>query len=157
MPTCVKKYGKSFVFNFYLLKGVRPNSFSFSIVTESKIFKYLNNLACNKATGLDGIPSRFVVDAAPMIAYPLSHIINLPVIQSCVPDELKSARVIPLLKKNDKTEVGNYRPVSILNVLSKSLERVIYDQLDDYLSSRDLLYKYHILEDVCYGTSCHNT
>ena len=77
-----------------------------------------------------------------MIAYPLSHIINLSVIQGCVPDGLKSARVIPLFKKNDKTEVGNYRPVSILNVISKILERVIYFQLDDYLSSRDLLYKH---------------
>jgi len=82
---------KVFVFNFYSSKGVRPNSFSFSIVTESKTIKYLNNLGCNKATGLDGIPSRLVVDAVPMIAYPLSHIINLSVIQGCVPDELKSA------------------------------------------------------------------
>ena len=76
---------------FFSSKGVRPNSFSFSIVTESKFFKYLNNLGCNKATGLDGIPSRFVVDAAPIIAYPLSHIINLSVIQGCVPDELSSS------------------------------------------------------------------
>ena len=106
MPKCVKRYGKSFVFNCYSSKGVRPNSFSFSIVTESNFFKYLNNLGCTLATGLDGIPSRFVVDAAPMIAYPLSHIINLSVIQGCVPDGLKSARVIPLFKKNEKT---NYR------------------------------------------------
>ena len=57
---------------------------------------------------------------------------------------LKSARVIPLFKKNGKTEVGNYRPVSILNVISKILEKVVYDQLNDYLTSKDLLFKYQL-------------
>ena len=58
-----------------------------------------------------------------------------------MPDSLKSARVIPLFKKNDKTEVGNYRPVFNLNVISKVLERIVYDQLNDYLTSKDL-FKY---------------
>ena len=72
----------------------------------------------------------------------LCHIINLSLIQGSVPDSLKSARVFPLFKKNDNTEVGNYRPVSILNVISKILERVVYDQRNDYLTSKDLLFKY---------------
>ena len=110
---------------------MKPDDFSFSLVTESQVFKYLIRLNSNKATGLDGIPSKFVKDAAPIIAYPLCHIINLSLIQGSVPDSLKSARVIPLFKKNDKTEVGNYRPVSIVNVISKNLERVVYDRLND--------------------------
>ena len=96
----------------------------------------------NKATGLDGIPSRFVRDSAPMISEPLSHIINLSIIQGSVPDDLKSARVVPLFKKNDKTEVGNYRPVSILSVISKVLEKVILDQVQEYLSCNNLLYDF---------------
>ena len=138
----VRDLGESFVFNFYSLKGVKPNDFGFSLVTENQVFKYLIRLNSNKATGLDGIPSKFVKDAAPIIAYPLCHIINLSLIQAGVPDSLKSARVIPLFKKNDKTEVGNYRPVSILNVISKILEIVVYDLLNDYLTSNDLLFKY---------------
>ena len=59
-----------------------------------------------------------------------------------MPDSLKYARVIPLFKKDDKIEVGNYRPVSILDIVSKVLERVVYDQLNDYLISKDLLFKY---------------
>ena len=62
-----------------------------------------------------------------MITNTLSHIINLSIIQGIVPDELKLARVIPLFKKNIKTEVGNYRPLSTLSVISKVLERVVYD------------------------------
>ena len=110
---------------------MKPDDFSFSLVTENQVFKYLIRLNSNKATGLDGIPSKFVKDAAPIIAYPLRHIINLSLIQGSVPDSLKSARVIPLFKKNDKNEVGNYRPVSIVNVISKNLERVVYDRLND--------------------------
>lgn len=74
----------------------------------------MNSLSPKKATGLDGIPSRFVKDSAAIIANPLCHIINLSIIQSVVQDDLKLARVVPLFKKNDKTEVGNCRPVSIL-------------------------------------------
>ena len=47
-----------------------------------------------------------------------------------------------IFKKNDKTEVGNYRPVSILTIISKVFERVVYDQVESYLDQKKLLYKY---------------
>ena len=59
-----------------------------------------------------------------------------------MPDDLKSARLVPLFKKNDKTEVGNYRPVSILTIFSKVFERVVYDQVESYLDQKKLLYKF---------------
>ena len=75
-----------------------------------------------------------------MNAYPRSQIGNLSVIQGAVPDDLKSARVVPFFKKNDKTEVSNYRPVYILCVLFKILEKIIIDQAQEYLTSNKLLY-----------------
>lgn len=142
LPKCLNKFGSSFVFNYYSSKGVKPNFYNLSIVTEIQVLKYINLLGLNKATGLDGIPARFVLDSASIIASPLSHIINLSIIQGSVPDDLKLARVVPLYKKNDKTEVGNYRPVSILSIVSKVLERVVYDQVYSYLSNHDLLYQH---------------
>ena len=91
---------------------------------------------------MDGKPSRFVRDGASVIACPLTHVINLSLIQGVVPEDLKSARAVPLFKKNDKTEVGNYRPVSILTILSKVFERVVYDQVESYLNQKRLLYKF---------------
>ena len=82
---------------------------------------YLNSLSPNKATGLDGIPARFIKDSSSIIAGPLCHIINLSIIQGVIPDDLKSARVVPLYKKNDKTDVSNYRPVSIFFLASLSI------------------------------------
>ena len=66
----------------------------------------------------------------------MSHVINLSLIQGTIPDDLKSARVVPLFKKNDRTEVGNYRPVSILSITSKIFERVVYDQVESYLDQK---------------------
>ena len=68
-----------------------------------------------------------------IVTVTIAHIINLSLITGVVPDDLKSARVVPLFKKSDKTETGNYRPVSILNIVSKVLERVIYDQFEGVL------------------------
>ena len=73
---------------------------------------------------------------------PIAHIINLSLITGVVPDDLKSARVVPSFKKSDKTETGNYRPVSILNIVSKVLERVIYDQFEGFLIQNKLLFEY---------------
>ena len=98
LPKSLNKFGKKFVDNFYRSKGVKPNSYSFLVVSESKVLKYLNALSANKATGLDGIPSRFVRDSASIIVCPLTHIINSSVIQGVVPDYLKLARVVPLFK-----------------------------------------------------------
>ena len=102
LPKSVNKFGRQFVQTFYQRKGVTPNSYPFSMVSENKLLKYLNNLSANKATGLDGIPSRFVSDSVSVISCPLTHAINLSIIQGVVPDDLKSARVVPLIKKMTK-------------------------------------------------------
>jgi len=77
-----------------------------------------------------------------VIAHPLSHIVNLSIKQGAVPNDFKSARIVPLFKKNHKAEVGNYRPVSILCVLSKILEKIIFDQAQDFLTSHKLPYEF---------------
>ena len=72
---------------------------------------------------MDGILAPFVRDSASNITCPLRYVINFSFIQGIVLDDLKLARVIPLFMKNDKTEVKNYRPVSILSIISKVFER----------------------------------
>ena len=117
LPVCLNKFGKPFLQAFYLSKGVVSNSYSFSLVSENRVFDCLRNLSAKKATGLYGIPPSFVRDWAPFIAYPLTHVtaFNLYFIQGVVPDYLKLAGVVPLFKKNDKMKVYNDRPVSGFN------------------------------------------
>ena len=59
-----------------------------------------------------------------------------------VPNEWKQTKVLPLFKSGNATELDNYRPISILPVLSKVLERVVHTQFIDYLESNRLFYKY---------------
>ena len=95
---------------------MKPNSHHLAIVPENKVFTYLCILVHGKAKGLDGI----VKDLSSVIAGPLSHIINMFIIQDSASDDLMIARgVVPYFKKDDYTKVGNYRPVSIINIISK--------------------------------------
>ena len=126
LPESVNKFVKSFVNSFYRNKGVTLDSYSFSVVSENKVLGYLNKLSANKATELGGVPSRFVRYGESIIACPLSQVINLSLIQGTIPDDLMSSRAKPLFKKKDRTEVGNYRPVSILTIISKIFESLVY-------------------------------
>ena len=49
---------------------------------------------------------------------------------------------VPLFKKNKRSEVGNYRPVSVLSVESKKLERAVYTQLEEYMVKKKLLFDF---------------
>ena len=102
------------------------------------LFRLCLKLGANKATGLVGILARFIKDSTSIVTGPIAHIINLSMITGIVPDDRITAPVVLLLKKNDNTETDNYRPVSILNIVSKVYERVIYDQFEDYLLQNKL-------------------
>ena len=82
----------------------------FSTVSEEENENLLNELAASKATGMDSLPASFSKNSAEVIACPLSHIINLSLHSSQIPEDMKNARVVPLYKKS-KAETGNYRPV----------------------------------------------
>ena len=126
---------------FYSRKiGLRPG-FVISPVSSHFIRNQLNALNPKKATGLDDMSSLFLRDGSGSIIAPVTHIINLSITTETVPVAFKRAKVVPLFKKGTKLDVGNYRPVSILNVLSKVLERAIHSQLADYLGKRDILFE----------------
>ena len=73
------------------------------------------------------------------ISEPLTDIINLSINSGVVPDQMKLARVVPLFKSGDKRLFSNYRPVSVLPIFSKFLEKIAYFRLINYLDKRKLL------------------
>ena len=82
-------------------------------------------LKTSKGTGRDGL----LKDAAPSISAPLTAIINLSISSAVLPKEWKYARMVPLYKDGDKKCTDNYRPISVLPVASKILERTVQIQL----------------------------
>ena len=125
---------------FYQGRGIREGSFVLVPVSRVFILGQLRSLKPDKITGLDGIPPRFLRDGADILADPIAHIVNFSLMSEAVPSGLKDARVIPLFKKGSRLDPGNYRPVSILNILSKVLERAVCSQLTSYLETKNVLY-----------------
>ena len=128
--------------NFYSTKNVIPNSFVLNSVSEQFVYNELSHLNINKSPGNDEIPARFLKDASSEIKGVVTYLVNLSIYKNEFPDELKFAIVKPLYKKNKKTNVENYRPVSILCILSKILERAVHNQLEKYLTTNQILYSH---------------
>ena len=92
-----------------------------------------------KTTGSDNLPAGMLKDSASTISSPLSFIINLSLRQGMVPSEWKVASVTPIHKAGPKNEFENYRPISVLSILSKVLERIVHKQLLTHLETENLL------------------
>ncbi len=103
--------------------------FSFREVSEKEIFDNLNNLNTKKSTGDDDISSKFLKLSARYLNTPLAFTINASIIFLNFPTKAKRAVVTAIYKSDDKTNVKNYRPVSILNSISKIFEKVIKNQI----------------------------
>ena len=73
---------------------------------------------------------------------PTYDIINLSIKLSTFPDKCKTAKWIPLFKKGLKTDPKNYRQISLLPLLSKLIEKVIYTETQEYIDKHFLLYKF---------------
>ena len=105
-------------------------------------------LKSNKAAGLDKIPARLIRDAELEITPSITYLVNKSIRDGKFPVQWKLARVTPLPKADDKLKVENYRPISILPVLSKIMERVVHAQLSQHLNLSNFLYHHQ------YGFTC---
>ena len=116
--------------------------FKFSEIGVEKVTAGLRNLKISKATGIDMIPSRALKIAADIIAPSITWIFNLSLKTGIFVDAWKEACVLPIYKSGDRRLCENYRPISILPVISKILERSVFDQLYKFLNDNSLLSKY---------------
>ena len=142
LPPSNGKYESEHFLDSYWSLGVNSNSFCYSEISENNVLSILCKLNSSKATGLDLLSPRFIKDCAKLIASPLTHILNLSLSTGEIPVNHKFAKVMPIYKKNNKMEAGNYRPISILNMISKLFERIAYQQLNTYLQTHQLLYEH---------------
>lgn len=106
--------------------------------TEADILSCLNQLNTNKGAGPDNIPNVFIRNCSTNFSKPLSFIFNLSLNLGICPDKFKDSTITPIYKSGDRSEISNYRPISILNGFSKILERLlhatIYEHVSPYLN-----------------------
>ena len=110
-------------------------------IQKEKVSKFLTNIDINKATGTDMIGPRLLRLAAPLIADEITFICNHSITKSAFPSKWKEAKVAPLYKNGPHEDVNNYRPISILPVLSKVLEKHVHESLSNFLHHYKLLHK----------------
>ena len=107
--------------NAYVESKIPQNvKFAIQVMKIDDLLSIINSLDPNKATGLDGISARILKSSAHVICPSLLEIINLSITTGVFPASLKIAKVNPIHKSGPKDDPANYRPISILSVLSKS-------------------------------------
>ena len=96
-------------------------------MSEETVLKLLQNLGEKKAADLDNLSSKFLKDGTTVLAKRVSQIFNLSIKYSIFPFDCKTAKLKPLFKKGSRTDPKNVRPISLLPLVSKIIEKVIHD------------------------------
>ena len=102
----------------------------------------MRDIDTSKVAGIDRLPGRFLKDGANVLAKPITSICNLSISLNKFPSAFKLAKVKPIFKKRRKTHVSNYRPISLLPILSKVFEKVVHEQTTEFLNDNNIFYKY---------------
>jgi hypothetical protein len=114
------------------------NSDSVKLDRDSVRLKLLQ-LVPEKSAGPDNIHPALLKNCAESLAGPLSIIFNESYITGAIPDDWKTAHIVPIYKKGAKSDPANYRPVSLTSVVCKVMESLIKDQLMKYLQDNNII------------------
>ena len=98
-------------------------------ISEEKILNVIRSLNPNKAHGWDEISLRMIKSADASVVTPLMVIFTNCLRRGVFPEIWKCANIVPAHKKNEKNRKSNYRPLSILPIFGKILEKLVYDSL----------------------------
>ena len=127
------------------------NEISCINIDQEGVLKLLKCLDPNKAPGPDEIPAHLLKECAGSIAPVLTKIYQASINQGSVPSDWTKANVTPLFKKGDRSNPGNYRPISLTCVACKVLEHIVCSKVMDHLES------YNLLSDAQHGFRRHRS
>ena len=116
-----------------------PNLLSTIVIHYDEVCSVLKALPVGKACGPDQINNRVLKEVAESIAGPLTHLFNASLAHSTVPNICKKANVSPIHKKDNKTQVENYRPISLLSSPGKTFEKIAHKHLYNFLLENNVI------------------
>ena len=122
------------------LKDRNLTEFIISHVSEDEIIKIINSLE-NKSTGPYSIPLKLLKIIPDLIVKPLCRLINNSFSEGIFPDFLKIVKVIPIHKGNSIQDMNNYRPISLLSIFDKIIEKLMHIRLYNFLEDNNILYE----------------
>ena len=108
--------------------------------TDSEVFDALSSLDPTKSSGCDGIGSKLIKHCAIALYLPLHHLFSVSLSKQCIPHEWKCHSITPIFKSGDKSQVINYRPISLLCIVSKVLEHLIFIKISKFITTNNIFY-----------------
>ena len=127
------KFSKKDFSDFLKTKNLDP-------ATKEDICNIISSLNPNKSTGPLSIPLKILKLLKKDISSQLNDIFNLSVATGVFPTNLKTAKVIPVHKKESKLDFSNYRPISLLSNLDKIFEKLMHNRLTNFLEKNNIIY-----------------
>ena len=116
------------------------------LCTTDEVFSLIKSLDSSKANGPDGVSSQMLKATAYSIVPSLTKLFNIFISQGCCLDCWKTSTVVPIPKNANHKQVSNYRPISLLSIVSKMLER-------QHLYITNHLNEHHPLSNKQWGSS----
>ena len=116
---------------------------SIPFLSVHEVGKLISKMDNKKSVGLDSINAQLLKLSLPYIVEPLTYIYNLCIQKNIFPTNLKTAKLIPIPKTKTMSDCpSDYRPISILSILSKPLERHIHKHMLDFFEKHNLFHPY---------------
>ena len=115
------------------------SKFKFKQIKVEEVFRVINKLVNAKAVGTHAIPNRSLKEANNLILPSLCEIFNCAIKTRTYLDDLNIAKTTPLFKTDDKEDMNNYRPISVIPTVARVFERLVYNQIYKYLTKNNLL------------------
>ena len=121
------------------LKNHNQINFAIAHVSNEEILDIIHSLG-NKSSGPSSIPLKMLSAIPDLIILPLAHITNMSLITGVYPDLLKIAKVIPIHKCGSTQDINNYRPISLLSIFDKIIEKLLHKRLYNFLEEHNILF-----------------
>lgn len=121
------------------------NSMFLKPLLENEVLQEIMSLRNTRSEGYDEISTKIIKACCNELTKILTHLINMSFLDGTFPDKLKLSIIKPLFKKGDKDDINNYRPITLIPILSKIYERCMYRRLIDFCN------KFRIISDEQFG------
>ena len=125
---------------------IQPHTFIDAVTfDELDVFNALRSVDGSKAKGCDNISPMVLKHCAIALYQPLYHLFSLSLSQHYLPLEWRTHLIKPIYKSGEKSSVRNYRPISLLCIVSKVLEKIVYDNIVEYVTQSTSVYQFGFL------------
>ena len=124
------------------MKDRQQFNFITAHISEEEVLGIINALE-NKTTGPDSIPIKLLKMIPDLIIIPLCRIINF--IHGVFPENIKIVKIIPVHKHGSTQDMNNFRPISLLSILDKILEKLMHKRLYEFLENNNIFTIFHLV------------